>query len=80
MAAVTCRAGTFGTVRIDPASGLLAYTPASGKPVDYSLVWVDRNGGRREINDLRRGYEDLHLSPDGRRVALTVEEAGPDAR
>jgi len=61
------------------ASGLLAYTPASGKPVDYSLVWVDRNGGRREINDLRRGYEDLHLSPDGRRVALTVEEAGPDS-
>ena len=45
--------------------------------LNYSLVWVDRTGAVQPVNDLRRGYEDLHLSPDGRRVALTIEEAGP---
>ena len=59
------------------ASGTLAYTPGSGAALNYSLVWVDRTGAVQPINDLRRGYEDLHLSPDGRRVALTIEEAGP---
>jgi serine/threonine-protein kinase len=67
------RAGQFDV----SAGGTLAYTPGSGAAVDYSLVWVDRTGAARPINDLRRGYEDLHLSPDGRRVALTIEEAGP---
>jgi serine/threonine-protein kinase len=59
------------------ASGTLAYAPGSGAATDYSLVWVDRTGAVQPITDLRRGYEDLHLSPDGRRVALTIEEAGP---
>ncbi len=60
-------------------NGVLVYTPGSGLAPDFSLVWVDRAGRARPINDLARGYEDLHLSPDGRRVALTVEEAGPDS-
>ena len=67
------RAGQFDV----SASGTLAYAPGSGAATDYSLVWVDRAGAVQPINDLRRGYEDLHLSPDGRRVALTIEEAGP---
>ena len=54
------------------ANGVLAYTVGSGTAPDYSLVWVDRAGQARPINDLLRGYEDLNLSPDGRRVALTV--------
>jgi len=61
------------------ADGVLAYTPGSGEAPAYSLVWVDRAGQARPINDLSRGYEDLHLSPDGRRVALTIEEAGPES-
>jgi serine/threonine-protein kinase len=67
------RAGQFDV----SASGTLAYMPGSGAALNYSLVWVDRTGAVQPINDLRRGYEDLHLSPDGRRVALTIEEAGP---
>ena len=59
------------------ASGVLVYTPGSGETLTWSLVWVDRAGEVNPINDLPRGYEDLHLSPDGRRVALTIEEAGP---
>ena len=61
------------------ASGVLVYTPGSGVAPDYSLVWVDRAGGSRPVIDGARGYEDLHLSPDGRRVALTIEEAGPES-
>jgi hypothetical protein len=61
------------------ASGVLVYAPGDGKPPDYELVWVDRSGRVRPLNDLDRGYEDLHLSPDGRLVALTVEEAGPES-
>jgi serine/threonine-protein kinase len=68
------RAGQFDV----SANGVLVYTPGSGTAPDYSLVWVDRAGEANPLNDLPRGYEDLHLSPDGRRVALTIEEADPD--
>jgi Tol biopolymer transport system component len=61
------------------ASGVLVYAPGSGKAPDYSLVWVDRAGEARPINDFARGYEDLHLSPDGRLVALTIEESGDNS-
>ena len=61
------------------STGVLVYAPGTGKPVDYSLVWVDRAGNATTINDLPRGYEDLNLSPDGRLVALTVEESGPES-
>jgi serine/threonine-protein kinase len=60
-------------------NGVLVYAPGAHSAPDYSLVWVDRSGRERPINDLGRGYEDLHLSPDGRRVALTIEEAGEDS-
>jgi serine/threonine-protein kinase len=60
-------------------SGLVAYAPGSPAPVSYSLVFVDRAGRERAINDMARGYEDLHLSPDGRQVALTIEEAGEES-
>ncbi|HEX6324079.1 MAG TPA: protein kinase, partial [Vicinamibacterales bacterium] len=61
------------------AAGVLAYAPATAAAADYSLVWVDRQGVATAINDLPRGYEDLNLSPDGRRVAATVEEPGADS-
>jgi serine/threonine-protein kinase len=61
------------------ASGVLAYVPGAGRAPNFSLVWVDRAGVPRSINDLPRGYEDLHLSPEGGRVATTIEESGPDS-
>ncbi len=60
-------------------TGVVVYAPSTGAAPDYSLVWVDRAGVVTPITDLPRGYEDLHLSPDGRRVAVTVEESGPDS-
>jgi Tol biopolymer transport system component len=68
------RQGQFDISR----NGVLVYAPGSGAALEYSLVWVTRNGETQPINDLRRGYEDLHLSPDGRTVVLTIEEPGAD--
>jgi hypothetical protein len=59
-------------------TGVLVYAPGSGVALDYSLVWVTRSGETQPINDLLRGYEDLHISPDGRTVVLTIEEPGAD--
>ncbi len=55
--------------------GTIAYIP--GQPVlpENSLVSVDRNGVARELTKDRRPYEDLSLSPDGTRVAMTIEGA-----
>ncbi|HUF25164.1 MAG TPA: protein kinase [Vicinamibacterales bacterium] len=64
--------------RFDIAAGVLVYAPAASTAAAFSLVWVDRTGNETPINDVARGYEDLHLSPDGRRVAATLEEPGPD--
>ncbi len=60
-------------------TGILVYAPSTGAAPDYSLVWVDRTGAITPITDVPRGYEDLDLSPDGRRVALTIEESGVDS-
>jgi serine/threonine-protein kinase len=60
------------------ARGVLAYAPGAGTAPVYSLVKVDRSGRASPVNDQVLGYEDLHLSPDGRRVALTIERAGAD--
>ncbi len=58
------------------ASGRLVYVPESGEALEYSLAWVDRSGEARAFTEQKRGYEDLHLSPDGRRLAVTIEESG----
>ncbi len=54
-------------------NGLLVYAPSASASNDYSLVWVERNGKETPVTAARREYEDLHLSPDGRYVALTIE-------
>ncbi len=61
------------------ASGVLVYAPGASAAPDYSLVWVDRAGETVRVSELARGYEDLHLSPDGRLAAMTIEESGPSS-
>jgi eukaryotic-like serine/threonine-protein kinase len=60
-------------------SGVVVYAPVMSAVPEYSLVWVDRSGVATPVNDLPRGYEDLHLSPDGRLAVITIEEAGPSS-
>jgi Tol biopolymer transport system component len=57
-------------------SGVLAYVPGSS-PV-HRLVWVDREGKIEPLNVEPRDYEEPRLSPDGKRVAVTIRGDNPD--
>ncbi len=50
--------------------GTLVYVPGG---VDHTLVVVDRSGKATPLTDERRGYRFPRFSPDGRRVAVTVD-------
>ena len=57
------------------STGTLAYVPAP----DYgrrSVAWFSPDGQVSDANFGRRAFGDLALSPDGRRVALSVFDAG----
>jgi Tol biopolymer transport system component len=51
----------------------LAYVPTTTLHDERTLVEVDRSGLARPLIDARHPYEDMDLSPDGRRLALTIE-------
>jgi serine/threonine-protein kinase len=55
--------------------GTFAYVPG-GRAAERSLVWVDRSGSARAVTDKRRAYEDPRISPDGRKIAITIKEEG----
>jgi serine/threonine-protein kinase len=57
------------------SNGTLVYVPGA-RAAERSLVWVDRSGITRFITDKRRAYEDPRLSPNGRKVAVTIKEGG----
>jgi len=40
------------------------------------LVWVDRKGAAQQVTEMQRDYGEPQLSPDGRRLALTIGRAG----
>jgi len=64
----------WGTAHFSVATdGSLAYVPARSLYGERTLVSVDRSGAARPLIETRRAYEDLSLSPDGRRLALTIE-------
>jgi serine/threonine-protein kinase len=54
-------------------NGSLVYVPGGATVGDRKLLWVNRAGVVRSVTDVRRPYEDLSLSPDGKRLALTIE-------
>jgi len=58
-------------------AGTLAYVPAEGPP-QKTLVWVDRAGNERPASTAARDYSQPRLSPDGRRVAVTVSAGTED--
>jgi len=60
-------------------SGALVYVPGGGsRNVPRSLVWVDRQGHEEPLNAPQRPYSMARLSPDGRRVALQVDDPEGD--
>ena len=56
-------------------NGVLAYRlmPASAQ---FKLVWVDRKGAEQALAAPLHTYRNPRLSPDGQRVAVTIDESG----
>jgi hypothetical protein len=60
-------------------SGLLAYVPGNARPPVRTVVWIDRNGMTRNVAAPPKFYSSPRLSPDGKFLALQVNENGsPD--
>jgi Tol biopolymer transport system component len=60
------------------STGTLIYL-TGGVQKDYRLVSVDMAGKVEPLGTLERGFEDLSVSPDGKRIATTlVENASAD--
>ena len=50
--------------------GTLVYIPA--RSTENTLVWVDRQGRHQPLTEMQRAFDSPRLSPDGRRVAVTI--------
>jgi eukaryotic-like serine/threonine-protein kinase len=56
------------------ATGSLVYVPGGAQSVQSKLVWVSRNGAEQSLSAPARAYRNPRLSPDGRRIAVAIEE------
>jgi Tol biopolymer transport system component len=56
-------------------SGTLVYMKGDSSRLNRSLVWVDRKGKPEVIPGPPRDYTLLRLSPDGKRVAVSIKGA-----
>ena len=56
------------------SDGTLAYVPEEALSDALELAWLDRSGLRTSILAPARNYGTVKISPDGRRVALSIEE------
>ncbi len=54
------------------SDGSLVYARESARALDRTLVRVDRQGKARAITEKRHRFRHPRLSPDGRRVAVTI--------
>ncbi|MBP7775859.1 MAG: serine/threonine-protein kinase [Acidobacteria bacterium] len=83
-------APVLGDVRMDLAatgrvfadvalSGALAYVPGFPRPGVRRLVWMDREGVATPVTTETRAYRGGRLSPDGRSLAVTIQDAGNTA-
>jgi len=59
-------------------TGTLVHAPASLLQPPREVVWVDRQGREEILLEADRRYSAPSLSPDGRSVAITVEDGNPD--
>jgi serine/threonine-protein kinase len=55
--------------------GTLVYAPGRPMFVNSRLVWADRQGRIEALGDITRAFNSPRLSPDGQRVAVTVDGA-----
>ena len=56
------------------ATGSLVYVPGGVQATQRRLVWVSRNGAEQPLTAPAHAYQMPRLSPDGRRVAVDIQE------
>jgi serine/threonine-protein kinase len=56
------------------ANGTLVYLPAGNQAFQRRMVWVNRDGTEEVLNAPSRPYRNPRISPDGRRVAVAIDE------
>jgi len=54
------------------ATGTMVYVPGSVQARERKLAWVSRNGTEQPLSAPARDYEFPRISPDGRRVAVSI--------
>ena len=54
------------------SDGSIFYLPRDPTQSDRELVWVDRSGNSTPITSDHKSYEDPKLSPDGKRLLVTI--------
>src|SRR5260370_13231661 len=56
-------------------NGMLAFQPGTFTSFQRNLLWMDRSGKATSITDEVKPYTFVALSPDGKRIALTLESS-----
>jgi Tol biopolymer transport system component len=56
------------------ATGSLVYVSGGAQAAQLRLVWVSRNGEEQALAASAHTYQNPHISPDGRRVAVGIAE------
>jgi Tol biopolymer transport system component/predicted Ser/Thr protein kinase len=57
------------------STGALVYVPGSVQEAQSRLVWIDRKGAEQPVAAPAHNYVLPRVSPDGKRVAVNIEEA-----
>ena len=60
------------------ASGTIAFVRRSDATRQEELVWIDRKGNAQPVIPGRRVYDDPRVSPDGQRLAVTINDGNRD--
>ncbi|PYV61419.1 MAG: hypothetical protein DMG97_43200, partial [Acidobacteria bacterium] len=56
-------------------NGTLVFQPGSLTSFQYNLLWMDRNGKAVNITEEVKPYAFPAISPDGKRIALTLQSS-----
>jgi serine/threonine protein kinase/Tol biopolymer transport system component len=56
------------------ANGSLVYVPGDIQGIQFSLVWVSRNGAEQPLAAPANAYLAPRISPDSRRIAVVIQE------
>ena len=73
---VSMIAGSGAAQYATSETGSLVFLPGALMNAQRELVWVDRKGIAIPVSDVKRPYQDVALSPDGRRIAAAVWAPG----